>query len=165
MKFVQAWYTLRSLVLRGPWLSARLLAAGKRYEKELGINTAGFRHSASRSHFHYQGAPYPALMRIFNEIYPLAPRFALVDIGCGMGRVLFAAEYSGYKDLTGIEIDGDLLREAKLNLQKYQRRQEGAVFRFVKADASEFQYKNVPTVYFLFNPFNEEVLEKGLKRK
>ena len=65
-------------------------------------------------------------------------------------------------------MDDELILAATKNIEKYiQKNSPGShqdKFTFLLANALEFNYKNEPTVYFMFNPFNAEVLEKVLNK-
>ena len=103
-------------------------------------------------------------MRLMNEIKDETKGFHFVDIGSGKGRVLFVAEYSGYNRLTGIELNEALVEDAQNNLESYSHKRKESNINFLQANALEFDYKNEKTVYFLFNPFNGEILKKVLER-
>ncbi len=87
-----------------------------------------------------------------------------MDIGCGKGRPVFVAESFGYENLTGIDLDEELIAIANSNLKNYILKRKTSNIQFIHANALEYNYENKPMVYFLFNPFNEEVLKKVLKR-
>jgi len=158
------YYFLRSLFLRGLFSSLALLRAEPFYEKKFGIKTAKIKRSSSTEFFHYQGASYQQLIRILKDIYPLTKEFNFVDIGCGKGRAVFVAEFSGYNQLTGIELDDALLLEARENLKIYPLKRVGSQIEFLHVNALDYSYKNAKTLYFLFNPFNEEVLRKVIQK-
>lgn len=141
-----------------------LIKAESIYEKQFGIKTAKIKRSESSQFFHYQGAGYLPLMRILKDILPLTKDFEFVDIGCGKGRAVFVAESAGYNKLTGIELDQSLVEEALENLKIYPMKRNNSQIEFLQANAVEYDYKNVRTVYFLFNPFNEEILSKVVKK-
>jgi SAM-dependent methyltransferase len=159
--FIYIYYFLRSVTLRGLLNTLRLFRAELREEKRFGIRTSAFRESNSKEFFHYQGASYLVLSRIFSEIKETRG-FEFVDIGCGMGRVIFVAESEGYNRLLGIELREELLAEARQNENRYRLRRAGSEIRFVQANAIGYAYEDRPAVYFLFNPFNGQVLEEVL---
>lgn len=74
------------------------------------------------------------------------------------------AEYYGYSQLVGIDLDQELIEEAKANLKRDKFLKPDSEVRFICVNALDYQYENQPSVYFLFNPFNEEVLSGVLKR-
>lgn len=158
------YYFLRSIILRGLFNSLALLRAESKYEKQFGIKTAKIKRSDSSEFFHYQGASYLQLIRILNKIYLFTKDFEFVDIGCGKGRAVFVAESVGYTNLTGIELDGALVSEAIDNLKIYPLKKNNSQVEFLQANALNYKYKNTKTVYFLFNPFNEEILSEVLKK-
>ncbi|MES2679376.1 MAG: class I SAM-dependent methyltransferase [Bacteroidota bacterium] len=120
--------------------------------------------SDSAQFFHYQGASYMVLFRVFKQIFEQTKHLAFTDIGCGKGRVIFVAEYCGYNHLTGIELDETLLQVAKANEKLYPFKRKESDIHFIHANALHVDYKNVPALYFLFNPFDEAVLEKVLEK-
>lgn len=161
---IYLYYFFRSVLLRGPVNTVRLLKAELEEEKKFGIKTSAIKKSSSKEFFHYQGAGYLVLTRILSEIFEETKHCDFVDIGCGKGRAIFVAEYCGYNHLTGIELDDALIKEAVMNIDLYSFKREESEIHFVCANALTYDYKNQPTLYFLFNPFNEEILEKVLKR-
>ncbi len=157
-------YFLRSAWGRGPGNTFRLIRAELKEEKRFGIKTATIKKSGSREFFHYQGASYRVLQQLLGETIKNTRGFDFVDIGCGKGRALFAADQAGYSHLTGIELDQELLEDAKQNLQRYLFKRVDSTFHFIHANALQCDYKNKPTLYFLFNPFNETVLKNVLEK-
>ena len=150
--------------MRGFINAIKLIRAEAPNEKKYGIATSSIKKSNSDEFFHYQGAGYLVLYRIFEEIAPQTKSFNFVDIGCGKGRPVFVAESFGYNDLTGIDLDKELIEAANENLKTYLLKRKESVIKFIHANALEHNYRNTPTVYFLFNPFNEEVLKKVLAK-
>jgi SAM-dependent methyltransferase len=133
-------------------------------EKKFGINTSVIKKSRSAEFFHYQGASYLVLFTIFGKISAQTKHLAFTDIGCGKGRVIFVAEYFGYNDLTGLELDETLLQAARTNEKSYPFRRTESRIHFRHVNALDVEYNNIPSLYFLFNPFNEAVLEKVIEK-
>ncbi len=150
--------------MRGFANATKLIRAESHNEKKYGINTSSIKKSDSDEFFHYQGASYIVLYRIFELVTPRTKFFDFVDIGCGKGRPVFVAESYGYDKLTGVELDKELVEAANKNLNSYALKRKASTIEFINANALEYNYKNTPTVYFLFNPFNAEVLKKVLAR-
>jgi len=162
--FINLYYVVRSLILRGPLASLRLVSKESRYEKQFNIQTAEFIKSSSSQYFHYQGASYHVLFRLFESLDPLTKEFHFIDIGSGKGRAVFVAEYYGFNNLVGIELNADLVKDAYLNLKTYALKREQSQINFLSINALDYEYKNEATVYFLFNPFNASVLKKVLEK-
>ena len=160
---IQVYYFMRSLILRGPYNTYKLAKTEFEYEKLLGINTASFKRSESTENFHYQGASYLMLLKIFRDLESQTKHFQFIDIGSGKGRAVFVAEYCGFSQLTGIELDPELVELANKNKTLYQLRNKNASIHFYQSNALQYPFKNEASLYFLFNPFNEEVLKKVLE--
>jgi SAM-dependent methyltransferase len=158
--FITGWYILRSIALRGLINSWLMLKDEKRYERYFGIITASLKKSSSHEFFHYQGASYRVLFRIFSQLPEHVKKYSFFDIGCGKGRAVFVAEHAGFDRCTGVEIDQDLVITAKQNAVLYHLKRPGSVIHFEVGNALEYNYESQPTVYFLFNPFNEFVLRQ-----
>lgn len=157
-------YFFRSAFSRGLFNTLRLMRAELVYEKKFGIQTSRIKESASKEFFHYQGASYLVLLRVLQELYAHTGDIAFTDIGCGKGRAMFVAEHCGYSRLCGIELDQELLTDAKSNQLRYVPRRSDAGFTFLHANALEVDYPDRPTIYFLFNPFHETVLRGVLQK-
>lgn len=161
---IYIFYFLRSLALRGLGNTIKLLHGELVYEKKFGINTNAIKKSNSKEFFHYQGAAYFVLFEIFKEIAPKTNHFNFVDIGCGKGRPIFVAESFGYKNLIGLDLDEELITIARSNQKKCLLKNKLSHVAFVCINALQYDYTNLPTVYFMFNPFNKEILSEVLKR-
>jgi SAM-dependent methyltransferase len=165
LKFLlYVFYFFRSVFSRGLLNTLRLLKAEMKEEKRFGIHTSAIQKSDSAEFHHYQGASYLVLHRLYSELPETVRDFDFVDIGCGKGRAVFVAEHAGFGHLTGIELDPGLLEIARENEGLYAFKRSASLIRFIHANALEYEYKDRPTVYFLFNPFNEAVLRSVLAR-
>lgn len=162
--FVLPFYFIRSIILRGPVNTAKLLVAELTWEKKFLIKTARIKKSDSNEFFHYQGASYLVLLRIFKMLSEQTKRLHFVDIGCGKGRAIFVAEYSGFTNLSGIELDPTLIEEAKENEKSYAFKRNDSQINFILGNALDVNYNDQPTLYFLFNPFNEEIMTKVIHK-
>lgn len=158
------WYFLRSLFLRGPIGHFRILLTEFYYENTFKIKTIAFKKSSSSDFFHYQGASYWIVFKVLKSITSHTLKFDFIDIGCGKGRALCIAEYLGYNQLYGIEMDQELISMAQTNLGLYSFKRKVSEFHLFCENALVYPYKNKPSVYFLFNPFNEEIMTQVLNR-
>lgn len=161
---IYIFYFIRSILLRGPINSIQILRFEKKYESLFGIKSTGLIPSKNPEYFHYQGAPYAILLKILNAESKFTKNFQFVDIGSGMGRAVFAAEYCGYSNLLGIELNPDLVKLANQNKQLYQLKRKDSHIQFIYENALQYSYEDQNCVYFLFNPFNAVVLKAVVKR-
>ncbi|MCB0410589.1 MAG: class I SAM-dependent methyltransferase [Flavobacteriales bacterium] len=154
-------YFLRSLLLRGPFQSVKLLLEESKNEKIYGIETREIVVHSSNSQFPYQACSYYVLKKILHELTPNT-NFHFIDIGCGLGRVLMVAKHFGFRKLTGIELSSDLINKARQETNKHKS--PDSELKLYCEDATLFNYPNENSVVFLFNPFDASTLKKFLTR-
>jgi SAM-dependent methyltransferase len=82
-----------------------------------------------------------------------------VDVGCGKGQpCFFAKKYFQFPNIYGIDFSEPLIDIAKLNLAKTSYKN----VNFLVADATSWKIPRGNSIVFLFNPFNEIIMEKFL---
>ena len=84
------------------------------------------------------------------------------DIGCGKGRVLFAAAEYPFSRILGVELFADFARVAEQNLEKWRASGGDDRIAIACADATTFVYPAEAAVYYFFNPFPATVLGRVL---
>ncbi len=112
----------------------------------------------------YQPSRVVPLRRLFRLIQPLiSANSVLVDLGCGKGRVLFVGLEFGFKEARGVEFAHELCEIAKKNCAVFKaRRRFKADCRIIEADVTQYAIEPDETVFFMFNPFDEIILQKVL---
>lgn len=101
-----------------------------------------------------QSTNYCWLDKIFGD-FPLPKDSVFVDVGCGEGRVLTYLYMRGFRGkMIGIELDPDVAETARLRTQKCSNIQ---IYNRNVLDAREIIQE--ATAFYLFNPFNEEILK------
>ncbi|MES2515810.1 MAG: methyltransferase domain-containing protein [Bacteroidota bacterium] len=166
--FQYIYYFFRSLYYRGPVNTFKLLTYEGKYEKQLGIHTHSIENldnltlagEESDQNHHYQGASYYILFKVFGDMPFDVRQFPIIDYGCGKGRALFVAEQSGFMELIGVDIAKELIDDANANKLAYQPKHQHSSFNFIFSDATTYQIPNNASVFYFFNPFGEEILEK-----
>ena len=82
-----------------------------------------------------------------------------VDIGSGKGKAcFFASTTMKFQKLIGVEFSGPIIDIAIANNNKFPRRD----ISFVQADAAEFLLPAGTNLVFMFNPFNNVILDRFL---
>jgi SAM-dependent methyltransferase len=114
--------------------------------------------------FGYQPTRAMPLRRLFRLLQPvLPPDRVLVDLGCGKGRVLLVATEFGFREARGVEFARELCEIAKKNCEKLlARTRTNTRCRIIEADAALYEIQADENVFFMFNPFDEVVLERVL---
>lgn len=97
--------------------------------------------------------PYFILEELF-EHFEFSPESHLLDVGCGLGRVLAFFKRQGFEgQVTGVEMDPQLARVAQSWSGRYENVHAicGDVLSLALSDYTDF---------YLFNPFDTSVLLK-----
>jgi SAM-dependent methyltransferase len=121
--------------------------------------------SDSKLHGHrYEPARVSILRMILPRLRTLAPQDAtFIDIGSGKGRVLMLAAESGFKKVKGIEVSSDLCRVAVKNCAVYTSIvRSRATFNVIAMNAANYHPDQGDDVFFLFNPFDDTILDAVL---
>lgn len=85
----------------------------------------------------------------------------LLDVGCGKGVVLKEAAKFPFEKIAGIEIDRDLVKIANKNFEILGMKNK---IECIHANAAEFTGYGSYNIFFLFNPFSEQVLREVVER-
>ena len=102
------------------------------------------------------------LLENFRRLFPEEKN--LTDVGCGKGRVMVAAAYYGFTKITGVDFAKELCEEAEKNMQLTKKKFTAIDYKVIYDNALNYPLTAADTVFFLFNPFNKEMLEKFTKK-
>lgn len=113
----------------------------------------------------YQPSRVLPLKKLFKYIKPIVSNHGvLVDFGCGKGRVLMLAALSGFNSVKGIEFAHELVEIAKNNVAIFSKKSNcSSSFLITECDATDYKIGHDENVFFMFNPFNDEVMGKIIK--
>ena len=133
----------------------------KEYDRMLGIQTSGMREWLTQSsHYNrYEATPYQALEALFEE-YELSRKDEVVDFGSGKGRLAFYIANRFRAAVVGIEMNGQLYREALENKAKFEAkgsRRDPALAQFECCRAEEYAIQPGQNRFYFFNPFSAPV--------
>lgn len=167
--------TLGSLRKRGVVATAGILATSavdRWYDWRRGTRTAGWvpldtfsiagpNKERGRA---YQATPAFAFMRLLEEV-PLPRDAGFVDFGCGKGRVLLLAAEAGFSCVVGIEFASELAAEARDNTSRWLGSNGNRCdISVVEGDVLEYDIAPRDRIFFLFNPFDDVILDRLLDR-
>lgn len=107
----------------------------------------------------------PSILR--NALQSLEPlpfeEFAFIDLGSGKGRALLVASEFPFREVIGVEFAADLHRVARENIARYRSPMQRCFeISSVHMDVLEYELPPVPTVIFMFNPFEWPVMSRVL---
>jgi SAM-dependent methyltransferase len=130
------------------------------WEKRLGVVTTGGAPSPHPDAHRYGSLAYHTYFSIFDALR-LEPTDVVADLGCGKGRVIFAAAQYPIRESIGVEIDPPLAAVAETNRRRLSASR--APVRVVCQSAVDFDYDPV-TAIVMFHPFGAETLRSVLDR-
>lgn len=114
---------------------------------------------------HYEPTPVGEAEALLDAIPGTLGERTFIDVGAGMGRVVFLAARRPFKTVVGVEISPALVQIARDNLRGVaDSSRRCSDVRLVRADAATYRYPRGNLVLYLFNPFRGPVLERVLKR-
>ena len=106
----------------------------------------------------YQATYYRDLVTLFNKV-SMEPEDTLVDMGCGLGRVLFYGNSRHYCRTKGIEVDPEIYASLMGNVSSYQSKfydQEDRMM-FYNMSAQDYPIADEDNYFYFFNPFSVNV--------
>ena len=131
----------------------------KTWDASLRIQTCGRDElGADEYHHPYEPTPYSVLERLASSGF-IGKNDAVLDSGCGKGRVGFFLSYRTKAKTIGIEYDERIYESA---LENQKNAKSKATFVLTKAEEYEVPAE-VNRCYF-FNPFSAEILHKVMAR-
>jgi predicted RNA methylase len=110
----------------------------------------------------YEPTRVVLLRWLLKQISPMIPPgSALVDLGCGKGRVLLIGAQAGFRKVKGIEFAHELCEIARENCARFQHRVVPATeFCLYESDVVEYKIEPDDNVFFMFNPFDDHIHRK-----
>lgn len=117
-----------------------------------------------------KSSPYEALnyyiletlLENFRKLFPSEK--SILDIGSGKGRVMVVAAHYGFKNITGVDFARELCAAAKRNINKIKAQFRDTTFTIYCKDILNYAIDKNDKVFFLYNPFNNEIMEKFLEK-
>ena len=147
-------------------VACKLFVEEIRGEKKFHIKTTGYdqlkrleKQGVDISHASiYMPASYRLLEELFSQLDGKSIQHFL-DLGCGKGRALCVAAHYGIKKLTGVELSKSLVLDARDNVKRCQQNLPEVEMQIIHQDAFYFEIDEDVDCIFLFNPFDEFVME------
>jgi len=108
----------------------------------------------------YCKTPEQHMKKILNDLPIDFSNKRFMDVGCGKGAVLKVAAGFGFDKVGGIDIDKKLVDIAKKNMKILKHSNVECICE----NAAEYKNYKDNDVFFFFNPFTYEILEKVLSK-
>ncbi len=112
----------------------------------------------------YEAVNYFVLEAMLKRIRQLTPATIFTDLGCGKGRAMVVAAYSGFTQINGVDFAKEVCEMAVENMQITSQYISGMSFRVVCSNVLDYEISPDESVFFMFNPFAEETIRKFLRK-
>ena len=152
--------------LQGRNLRARLTQPmDELWDRKLRVSTFGY-HPATGSpgdrewYIHYIPSPYRDIFDVLKTAN-LSKDDVFTDLGCGLGRVVFAASWAGARRATGVELVSWLADGAKENRRRCKLKSQD--IEFFERNAVDHSFADT-TLLYMFHPFGEQILAEVLEK-
>ncbi|MEN3314159.1 MAG: hypothetical protein V7605_393 [Acidimicrobiaceae bacterium] len=87
-----------------------------------------------------------------------------IDVGSGMGRVVFQAAGYPFKRVIGVELSEELNRVARANIENNRDRLFCRDVELVTADATDYRLPDDVTVAYFANPFTGDIFRTVIEQ-
>lgn len=123
------------------------------FDLMLGVSTRGFVVSeAGADNCYYSGCEWLSVRRALKDLHP-GRSDVFIDLGSGKGKALLVAGLLPYKRVVGVEMDKELCRSARDNIDRARPRLRADNVECIHANALEWPIPEDASVIFMFNPF------------
>lgn len=152
--------------------SRRLEKTEREFDLKHGVKTEDYIEKlddlnvSSRAEFRngYHATSAPALQAILSSLQIPYDDFVFIDLGSGMGRAILMASEFPFKKIVGVEFSSELHRVAQQNVLNFRSvSQRCQNIELVCMDAVEYPVPAENTVFYLYNPFQEPIMERVLE--
>lgn len=131
------------------------------WDLRMGVRTFGYKPAvgqadASDFRVHFTPTPYRKLFKILRRI-EIDSQDSLLDLGCGLGRAVFAASWLGARRAVGVEIDAELAAAAQATFQNSHLKNRN--IELVCIPAESFSARDA-TVIYMYHPFGPGTMQK-----
>lgn len=112
----------------------------------------------------YEAVSFYMLEKLFNAFRKISDRNAIIDLGCGKGRMMMVAPHFGFRDITGIDFAKEVCEQARTNMNKKKKQFPQIKWKVLNQNVEDYEIEPKDSVFFMFNPFNYSVLKNFLKK-
>jgi len=122
--------------------------------------TNGDKKKASR----YEAVSFYMLEKLLSAFRKVSGLTSIIDLGSGKGRVLMVAPHFGFTAITGIDFAKELCEQAIANMKEKETHFPGIKWKVINENVENYDIGNQDSVFFMFNPFTEDVLKHFLEK-
>lgn len=146
-------------------LLLRHRAAAARWERELGVETAGDHLLADEGladperHDHSASSVLD-LQRVLQRTAPRPEHGVFLDLGSGKGRAVLVAAQRPFRRVIGVEFSPHLTAVARRNLDRARPHLRCGSVELVTGPAEEYAVPEDVSLIYLYNPFRGSVMAR-----
>lgn len=147
-------------------LSARLRQpADELWDRYLGVSTFGYHPGTGGPgdrewYMHYIPSSYRDVFAVLDRA-EVGPDDVVTDLGCGLGRAVFAASHRGAARAEGVDLIPSLISSATANLAGSRLKHRD--IQFHERNALDHDL-SATTLLYLFHPFGPEILGEVIEK-
>jgi len=112
----------------------------------------------------YEPVSFYMLEKLFGAFRKISSQASIIDLGCGKGRMMMVAPHFGFENITGIDFAKEMCEQAVINMEEKKEQFPGLKWKVINENVLDYCIGSVDSVFFMFNPFTEEVLKDFLKK-
>lgn len=112
----------------------------------------------------YEAVSYFLLEKLLTAFRKFSDTDSIIDLGCGKGRVMAVAVYFGFSSVTGVDFAKELCEQAERNMEKVQQKIKNLKWKVIFSDVLNYELQADDSTFFMFNPFEKEIVEQFLKK-
>ena len=112
----------------------------------------------------YEPVSFYMLEKLFDAFKKISDNTSIIDLGCGKGRMMMVAPYFEFTNITGIDFAKELCEQAICNMKKKELEFPNIQWQVINENVEQHEINSNDSVFFMFNPFNEDVLNNFLKK-
>jgi hypothetical protein len=176
--------TIRSLASNGHWWARSVIERfsppkiyqqwkGYRFDRHYGIETSrvvavsdmGVETKDTQHATRYRPTSVGFVHFVFKKNPVTFEDFVFVDLGSGKGRVLIEAAAFPFKRIVGVEFSMRLHLVAKESVSRFEAREKAkSRIELQCKSATEFEPPTENVIFYLYNPFDAEILGQVVKK-
>jgi SAM-dependent methyltransferase len=112
----------------------------------------------------YEAVSFFMLEKLLTAFRKLSNLTSLIDLGCGKGRVLMVAPHFDFVNITGIDFAKELCEAAAFQMKTKTEQFPTITWKILNQDIQTYKVTQDDCVFFMFNPFDQDVLRNFLER-
>jgi cyclopropane fatty-acyl-phospholipid synthase-like methyltransferase len=111
----------------------------------------------------YEAVSFYMLEHLFSAFRKLSGESSITDLGCGKGRMMMVAPHFGFTNITGVDFAKEVCAQAEEIMRATEVKFPGIRWQVLHENVADHAIRPGDSVFFMFNPFTEVVLNGFLK--